>query len=144
VLDVIQADRREGLEVVEDSPQEVLRDLFAALARCDLRALDDLVAEDAVWHVPGTHPFAGDHVGKDAVLALAARMQELTAELLFDVDEVVAANSHVAVVGSVWGDRDGKILFGNGEVAVFRVEGAKVVEGWTYVFDTPEVDRFWS
>ena len=144
VLDVTQVDRRESLEIVDGSPQEVLRDLFAALARCDLKALDELVSEDAVWHVPGHHAFAGDHVGKDGILALAATMQEHTTELLLDVDEVVAANSHVAVVGSMWGDRQGKILFGTGEVAVFRVEGAKVVEGWTYVFDTRELDRFWS
>ena len=144
VLDVVQADRQESLEVVEHSPQEVLRDLFAALARCDLHALEELVSDDAIWHLPGNHAFSGDHAGKDGILALAARMQEHTAELLLDVDEVVAANAHVAVVGNMWGDREGKILFGAGEVVVFRVEGAKVVEGWTYVFDTTELDRFWS
>src|SRR5437764_5606382 len=144
VLDVVQADRRDSLEVVEASPQDMLRELFAALARCDLRALEELVSEDAVWHVPGSHAFAGDHVGKDVILALAASMQEHTAELLLDVDEVIAANSQVVAVGNMWGDRDGKILFGAGEIAVFRVEGSKVVEGWTYVFDPNELDRFWS
>ena len=144
VLDVVQADRRESLEVVEASPQDMLRELFAALARCDLRALEELVSDDAVWHVPGSHAFAGDHAGKEGILTLAAMMQEHTAELLLDVEEVVAANSHVAVVGSMWGDREGKILFGTGEVAMFRVEGSKVVEGWTYVFDATEFDRFWS
>ena len=78
------------------------------------------------------------------ILSLAARMQEATAELLLQVDDVVAANSHVAVVGSVWGDREGKILFGTREMAMFRVEGGIVVEGWTHVFDPAEVDRFWS
>jgi ketosteroid isomerase-like protein len=33
----------------------------------DLAAVEELVAEDVVWHVPGTSPIAGDYRGREAV-----------------------------------------------------------------------------
>ena len=33
-----------------------------------IEAVAELMAEDIVWHVPGSSPIAGDYRGRDAVL----------------------------------------------------------------------------
>jgi ketosteroid isomerase-like protein len=42
----------------------------------DLRAIEALVDEDVVWHVPGHHPRAGEIRGRDALLAWLADLAE--------------------------------------------------------------------
>jgi hypothetical protein len=48
------------------------------------------------------------------------------------------------VLYSVWGDREGKILFGTREITTFRLDGASVVEAWSYLFEPGDVDAFWG
>jgi len=40
-----------------------------AFRSADLPALAALIAIDVVWHVPGTHPMAGDIRGRDHLVA---------------------------------------------------------------------------
>src|SRR5215203_1920893 len=43
----------------------------------ELRSLEPLLADDVVWHVPGTSPIAGDYRGRDAVLGYFRVRREL-------------------------------------------------------------------
>jgi ketosteroid isomerase-like protein len=43
----------------------------------DLDSVEALLAEDVVWHVPGTSPIAGDYHGRDAVIGYFRRRREL-------------------------------------------------------------------
>lgn len=36
--------------------KQVVKDLYAAFGRRDIEAVPALVAEEAIWHVPGTVP----------------------------------------------------------------------------------------
>ena len=57
----------------------VVRDLYAAFGRGDISAACALVAEDLVWHMPGTVPhYSGTYNGPGGV---AAFFQELKAKL---------------------------------------------------------------
>ncbi|MFN2543212.1 MAG: STAS domain-containing protein [Actinomycetota bacterium] len=144
VLDVLRANRMDGMAVVSAPPDEVLRDQFSALARWDPDAIHESLADDAVWHLPGRNEFSGTHRGKDEILSVAARVKEFTSEFIQQVDDVLAGDEHVAVLGNVWGDREGKILFGAREVTTFRMDGARVVEAWSYLFDPAGFDDFWT
>jgi len=42
---------------------QVVRDLYAAFGRGDLAAACALVAEDVVWHLPGTPHYSGTYKG---------------------------------------------------------------------------------
>jgi ketosteroid isomerase-like protein len=53
---------------------QVVRDLYAAFGRGDLAAACALVAEDVVWHLPGTPHYSGTYKGPGGV---AAFFQEL-------------------------------------------------------------------
>src|SRR5881409_44934 len=123
VLDVVNADRVDGVDVVPASPTEVVRELFMSLAACETPTLQEMLSDDAVWHVPGNNAFSGTFKGKDEILGMVARMKEFTSEYILEVEDVVAGGGHAAVLANLWGDRDGKILFGSREIAVFRVQG---------------------
>ena len=144
VLDVLQAEGLDGLEVVPEPAWEVMRRLFVALAHADPGVIREMVADNAVWHVPGHNAFSGLHKGQDAIITLAARMKEHTAEYIHEIQDVTWGEDHVAVMANVWGDREGKILLGAREAMIFRVAGGLVVEGWSYLFDPDELDAFWS
>ena len=57
------AEAPEAQAVVE----EFLARQRAMYARGDLEAAEELLAENVVWHVPGTSPIAGDYRGREAV-----------------------------------------------------------------------------
>ena len=46
-------------------------------AGSDLSTVEALLADDVVWHVPGSSPIAGDHRGREAVLAYFRTRREL-------------------------------------------------------------------
>src|SRR2546423_15587108 len=43
----------------------------------DLEAARELLAEDVVWHVPGSSPIAGDYRGREAVIGYFRLRREL-------------------------------------------------------------------
>src|SRR3954468_2619122 len=57
--------------------EEFLARQRAMYAGGDLAAVEDLLAEDVVWHVPGTSPIAGDYRGRAAVLGYFRARREL-------------------------------------------------------------------
>src|SRR2546429_3519912 len=75
--------------------------LYAAFDSKDAVSLGKLIAEDAVWHVPGTSPISGDHRGQAAIFAYFQKLAELTdgtfhAELI----DVLASDMHAAALAA--------------------------------------------
>ena len=79
---------------------QVVSDLYASFGRGDLAAACALVAEDVVWHLPGTVPhYSGTYKGSGGV---AAFFQELTTTVgieAFEPQEFVTAANRVLVTG---------------------------------------------
>jgi hypothetical protein len=48
---------------------ELIERFFAAFASPELRALRDVLDENASWTFPGHHPLSGAHRGIDAIVA---------------------------------------------------------------------------
>lgn len=46
---------------------EVINRLASAYAIADITAIDELLADDVVFHIPGRHPLSGTYVGKSDV-----------------------------------------------------------------------------
>jgi hypothetical protein len=43
----------------------------------DLAPVEDLLAQDVIWHVPGTSPIAGEYRGREAVIGYFFLRQEI-------------------------------------------------------------------
>ncbi len=107
-----------------------IRDGYAAFAKGDFAVLNDLFAEDLVWHHGGRSRLTGDYRGRDAVYEFFGKLIEVTQgtfhmelEAAFADDErgvalVVASSS---VNGRSLTAREAHIIrMRDGKVAEFR------------------------
>ncbi len=123
----------------------LVRTLYEARARDDLKAVRSILAEDIVWHEPDVgSEHTGDLLGPDAVLAMMREAQGLTGGTFSLTPREVVTNGKHAVAMIDWAaERGGERLEGK-EVAVYRIRGDKVVEA-SFHQDDVELDRrFWE
>jgi uncharacterized protein len=117
------------------------RDMYAG---GDLEAVAELLADDVVWHVPGTSPIAGDYRGREAVLGYFRVRRELAGGAI-EISKIAEAHHDEALVQLA----DGRARLGGDEVVwrtagVYRVAGGRVAEAWLVPLDLEHFDRVWS
>lgn len=122
-----------------------IRQLFQAFRAADLATIQAVIPEHAVWHFPGHRGLlAGDHRGRDAILAFLLQVQALTVHTFhLDLIDVLANDEHAVAFFSGHGTRNGKAL-DNPTCLRMRLENGRVVEVWEYVWDLYHVDDFWA
>jgi len=99
---------------------------------------------DAVWHLPGRSPIAGDHQGVDAILGFFANLRELSggtfkAELV----DVLANDRNVVALQHATATRGAKRLDVTA-CQVMRVQNDRIHEVRGYYSDQYALDDFWS
>lgn len=104
----------------------------------------DLLADEVVWHVPGSSPIAGEHRGWEAVLRYFELRRRLARETMRMRPGEVLADGE-AVVQLV----DGEVTLGEEEVrwrtvGVYRVERGQVQEVWLVPLDLYLFDQIWN
>jgi hypothetical protein len=91
--------------------QALVRRGFQAFNDGDMQTLIELIADDAVQVVPGNSMLSGEHKGREAILAMYARIFEETGGTFRANLEAVYAGDHLAVaVYRSTGERKGKML----------------------------------
>jgi uncharacterized protein len=118
-----------------------LRDGYAAFAKGDFAVLDDLFAEDLLWHEPGRNQLAGDYRGRQAVYGFFGRLMEVTeGSFHLDVQALFADDDRgVALVVST-ASRGGRSVTVN-DAHIFQFSGGKVVEFWAASTDPYAYDE---
>jgi ketosteroid isomerase-like protein len=104
----------------------------------------ELLAEDIVWHVPGSSPIAGDHRGAAQVIAYFERRRQLaSATMEMKPGELLEMGDAVAqfVAGSA--TLDGERVSWQ-TVGVYRVEHGRIREVWLVPLDSDLFDRIWG
>jgi ketosteroid isomerase-like protein len=106
----------------------------------------ELLAEDIVWHVPGSSPIAGDHRGVEEVITYFERRRQLaSATMKMEPGELLETNDAVAqfVAGSATLDSE-RVTWQT--VGVYRVdlEQGQIREAWLVPLDSDLFDRIWS
>ncbi|MEA2168025.1 MAG: hypothetical protein QOF76_1325 [Solirubrobacteraceae bacterium] len=109
-----------------------------------LESVTDLLAPDVVWHVPGTSPIAGDHAGREAVLAYFRRRRELCGATL-----TITERGHVTYDDTYLALADGWATLGGAQrswrtAGVYRVAEGRVAEAWLVPADLAAFDAAWS
>jgi ketosteroid isomerase-like protein len=88
-----------------------LRDGYAAFESGDFTALNEMMADDIVWHVPGDSPLSGDYKGKEEVFGyFGALMQETGGTFKVELQDILANDTRAVALQRVSGDRNGKHL----------------------------------
>jgi ketosteroid isomerase-like protein len=121
---------------------ELVRRGYEAFVAGDMEWLNEHLHENVVWHVPGHSSLAGDHRGRENVLAFFANsVQKALPE--FDIHDVVASDDHVVGIFTVsWRRNSDGDTFQDRNTQVFHVEGGQALEVWTLVERSEEFDRF--
>jgi ketosteroid isomerase-like protein len=124
--------------------EELVRRGYEAFLGGDLAALNDMFADDIVWHVPGHHQLAGDYRGKDEVFGNFAKVFELTGGTFqLEIHDVLANDDHVVVLARATGKIGDRTLDDKG-VQLFHVKDGKATEQWLYAGDQQAADEFWG
>ena len=130
--------------MAEPSSVENLRRGYKAFADNDVATLSEIIPENAVWHVPGRSPLAGDYNGRDAIFEYFMKLTEATggtfkAELVHAVGDdnygVALQRSTATVKGKQLDSFD---------VLVDRIENGQAVETWVWSGNQYEFDDLLS
>ena len=117
-----------------------IRDGYAAFAKGDFATLNDLFAEDIMWHEPGRNQLAGDFRGREAVYQLFGKLMELTeGSFHLDVQAIFADDEHGVSLVDVTASRGGQTIRSY-DAHIFHLRDGKIVEFWNgssdpYSFD---------
>jgi ketosteroid isomerase-like protein len=136
---------------VRDTSSETLR-AFEAFAHAqgamyrggDRGAVRQRLAPDVIWHVPGENAIAGDHRGRDAVMAYFARRRALAGgSMAILAGERLVSGDVVVQFADGELERDGERLSWR-TVGVYRFEGEQVAEAWLIPLESASFDAIWA
>ena len=121
----------------------VIEHYAAAWHRSDLETMFATYDPSVVVHYGGTSPFAGDHHGRDAFVAILAETARRSGRALVSIDAVYDLGGHGAVFVTE------AFEVGGARATVerclrYRLEDGLIVEVWLYDQQQHLVDRAWS
>jgi uncharacterized protein len=95
----------------------------------DNELLAELIAEDVVWHFPGSSSLAGDIHGREALFEWFGRLLAVT-DNTFSLEEhdVLASDEHVVALSIIGAIRNG-VPLGQNVVSVFHFREGRQVDG---------------
>jgi hypothetical protein len=118
-----------------------IRDGYAAFAKGDFDTLNELFAEDLVWHVGGRNQLAKDYRGRDEVYGFFGRLLELTeGSFHLDLHAVLADDEHGVALVATSASRGGKSVRIN-EAHVYHLRDGRVTEFWDASTDEYALDE---
>jgi ketosteroid isomerase-like protein len=83
--------------------------VFAAFKGGDPRVLFEVIAEDAVWRVPGTTPVSREYCGRDEIFGLFRETRRLTGGTYrSELRWALADGDHAVAVYRARGSRNGR------------------------------------
>jgi ketosteroid isomerase-like protein len=107
----------------------------------DLEALRDLIADDVVWHVPGTGPLSGEVRGRDALFDWFRRLREVTGgTFTLQEHDVLGNDEHVVALSLMGAIKDG-VPFTAHVISVFHYRNGLQLERWFHPVDLEAWDR---
>jgi ketosteroid isomerase-like protein len=128
-----------------DEPVRRLEAWVSAYGDNNRDAMAESLAEDALWHVGGTHRLSGDYRGRDEILGYFDTVRRDTNDTMrLEPLEVLANDRHGAAFLRVTAERQGRRL----DVVVadaFRFDAdGRIEEFWAHATDQAAIDEFWS
>jgi|SRR5436309_15602875 len=124
--------------------EELVRRGYQAFGTGDMATLDELFADDIIWHVPGRNQLSGTYRGKQEVFGNFVKLAELTGGTFkLDIHTILADDEHAVVLVTATGEHDGKSLSDN-SVQIFHIKDGKVTEQSLHPADAYASDEFWG
>ncbi|MGB8362587.1 MAG: nuclear transport factor 2 family protein [Acidimicrobiia bacterium] len=117
---------------------------YEAFANGDMATLNDVIADDVVWHNGGNSPLSGDYVGKEAVFGLFGQIaQETGGTFENEIHDMLANDEHGVALVVTKGTRGDKTLEER-SVHVFHMNDGALTEFWAFPENQSAFDDFWA
>ena len=120
-----------------------LREAYRRFLLGDAAAMAGLLAEGAVYHLPGRHLAGGALVGRDAISRRTVdAAQWCDAPPAIELLDVIGAGSLVTSIERLRAQRR-EMRLDQHVTVVWRFEDDQCVELWAHFEDQPACDAFW-
>lgn len=115
---------------------KVAREASEAFARGDMQRIDELTADDVIWHEIGR---AEPRVGKAALRAAGAEMADYT--MTGTTHDILASDDHAVTLVEVTATRGDKTLAYR-TAEIHHIRDGKIAERWAFSDDTAAITEF--
>jgi len=123
---------------------ELVRRGYEAFVAGDMATLNELFAEDAVWHVPGSGELSGAKQGREAIMSFFGELMTRSGGTLkVTLQDVIGGDAHTIGLNGNHAERNNKVL-DQDAVLVFQVRDGRVSEVREFFEDTAANDEFWA
>jgi ketosteroid isomerase-like protein len=130
--------------MAEHKNAALVRRGYDAFSKGDMDTINEIFADDIVWHIAGRSPLAGDYKGKNEVFGFFGQLAERSGgSFSLEVHDVLGNDEHVTALTRERAERGGNSLDVNG-VHVWHVRDGKAVEFWGVAYDVYAEDAFWG
>jgi uncharacterized protein len=124
--------------------EELIRAGYDAFVRGDVDGVAGFLHPDVLWHVGGSSSLAGVYKGHGELLALLARIAEMTdGSISISARDILTSEDHVIVLTTMKGRRGDRVLDDDG-VAVFKIADGKASEVWVFAENQGALDSFFG
>jgi hypothetical protein len=119
---------------------EGARTSLEALMKGDIETMAAGIADEAVWHIPGTNRWAGDFSGKPAIMGRLQQMIEAGIQTQIDeIHDIVGNEDHVVALVKV------TLIAPSGSVSqrsawIMHARDGKATEFWAHNADQAGID----
>jgi len=127
---------------MEHPNAKLARIAWEAVSASDVDVLQEVCAEDLIWHASGRGARSGDYRGRASVLNYLAAIGDAAERFDSRLDHVLVNENLVAVLFHVMGTRRGKTL-DTDFILLFRIEASRIAEVWAVPREQYAVDEFW-
>jgi ketosteroid isomerase-like protein len=108
------------------------------------KVINEIFANNVVWHYPGNNSLAGDYNGKEGVIAFFKKLTEMTnGNFRLELVDLLANDNCVIALEAPQAERKGKNFHWN-SVLVYRLDSGKVCEVHVFQNQQHHLDDFWS
>lgn len=122
----------------------LIRRGFAAFNTGDVATLTEVIAGDAIQHMPGRNRFTGDHKGIESILAMYGQVAETTGGTYqANLEEVYANDHRVVAIYRSQATRGSRHL-DERHALVFEIMDGRVVDLDDTTLDGKVDDAFWE
>lgn len=128
---------------MHDTPEEVARKLWSAVADGDAQALERMLAPNVVWHSMGQSQISGEYRGPAEVMTYLATVGELTDEFVTELDEIFVAENSAVVAHHATAMRGERRLEMNYLIRL-EIHDGRVTQAVSVPVDQRENDDFWG
>ena len=123
----------------------IVQSYFNAVAAGDLALVASLLADNVVWHQPGSGVQSGTYQGQGELFThLGNFMKWSNGTFAIDHIEYITDNGNLVVASIHFkAEKDGEELAMKG-VDLFRIENDKIKEVWLFSEEIDQEDLFWN